>query len=185
MVKVIEEGYFFVEEVERVPRFDCKNYKSFEEAAEEVDEVLKEEVEAGWIVPWEGAELPRGISARGAIPKADSKEKRLIHDLSRPRGAAINDFVEIKHFRMDTVDLVAGWMTPGCYFFKVDIRHTYRNIPIHPENWELLAFRWNGEVWGHKVGVRIGNSSGDLDTIFGSGGVDVEEGRNGPLGSIY
>ena len=147
MVKVIEEGYFFVEEVERVPRFDCKNYKSFEEAAEEVDEVLKEEVEAGWIVPWEGAELPRGISARGAIPKADSKEKRLIHDLSRPRGAAINDFVEIKHFRMDTVDLVAGWMTPGCYFFKVDIRHAYRNIPIHPKNWELLAFRWNGEVW--------------------------------------
>lgn len=125
ILRVIQEGYRFVEEVEVVPRFDCENYRSFVEAGEDVNIVLKGEAEEGWIVPWEGVEPPRGISARGAVPKADSKEKRLIHDLSRPHGVAINDFVKVRRFRMDTVDLVAGWMSPGCYFFKVDIRHAY------------------------------------------------------------
>lgn len=147
IVSVIEDGYRFIDNKEVIPSFDCKNYESFEEERVEVARILGEEVEKGWIVPWEGDSLPRWISARGAVPKPDSVEKRLIHDLSRPLGRAVNDFVEVKHFFMDTVDLVASWMTPGCLFFKVDIRHAYRNIPIHPDNWELLAFRWDKGVW--------------------------------------
>ena len=55
-------------------------------------------MEKGWILKWVGKEKPRVISARGAIPKQDSPELRLITDLSRPVGGAVNEYVIPKTF---------------------------------------------------------------------------------------
>lgn len=146
ILQVVRFGFRFVDE-EEVSPVDCNNYSSFDEGGEAVDSVLRDEVKKEWIIPWTAPSLPRFIAARGAIPKGDSTELRLITDLSRPKGRSINDYVESQHFKMDTVDKVMGWMRPGCWLFKIDIRHAYRNIPIHPSNWEVTAFRWAEKIW--------------------------------------
>jgi len=48
---------------------------------------------------------------------------------------------------MTSVDVAMAWMRPGCWMFKVDIRHAYRNVGIHPECWTLTTFRWQGILW--------------------------------------
>ena len=34
----------------------------------------------------------------------------------------------------------------GTLLAKVDIQHTYRNIPVHPDDRILLAMRWNDKL---------------------------------------
>lgn len=149
---------------------DCPNYKSFDEGGEAVDSVLRDEVERGWIVPWVAPHKPRIISARGAIPKADSPELRLITDLSRPRGLSVNDYISVTHFKMHTVDMAMGWMRPGCWMFKIDIRHAYRNIPIHPSNWDVTAFRWLRQLW---MDLRLSFGLRSAPEIFGCFGHSI------------
>ncbi len=92
ILETIRHGYRFADP-EKVTPVDMRNYKSFEEGGEAVDRVLQDEVERGWIMKWVSKEMPRVISARGAVPKQDSSELRLITDYSRPKGKAVNDYV--------------------------------------------------------------------------------------------
>ncbi len=34
---------------------------------------------------------------------------------------------------------------------KIDIKHAYRNIPVHPDDRHLLAMRWQDEILVDKV----------------------------------
>lgn len=145
-MEVIKFGYIFLDG-ELKEEVDCPNYRSFEEGGEAVDSVLREEAAKQWILPWVAPHKPRFIAARGAIPKSDSPELRLITDLSRPSGRSVNDYIITTHFKMATVDMAMSWMRPNCWMFKIDIRHAYRNIPIHPSNWDLAAFRWRQQLW--------------------------------------
>ena len=82
---------------------------------------------------------PFHCSPIGAVVKKDSS-CRLIMDLSQPRGYAINegilkeDFaVQYTHFDVAT-DMVNA-QGSGCYMSKVDIKHTFRLLPVRPCDW--------------------------------------------------
>lgn len=81
------------------------------------------------------------IHALAAIPKS-AEEVRIIHDLSRPRGQAINDYITYLHYPWASLDNALRLVTPGCWMARVDIRQYYRHIPIDPTDWPLVAFRW-------------------------------------------
>ena len=75
---------------------------------------------------------PTIVSAVEAVPKADSEEIRLIHDCSQPKGSAVNDYADIDSFRYETIGDAIKLLKPGYYMAKVDLRHAYRNVSIHP-----------------------------------------------------
>ena len=84
----------------------------------------------------------------GAVMKKDGS-CRLVMDLSQPRGCSINEGILKEEFSVlyskfdDAIKLVwsAGM---GCYMCKVDIKHAFRLLPVHPSDWNLLGYSWDG-----------------------------------------
>ena len=35
-------------------------------------------------------------------------------------------------------------LVKGIFMSKLDIKSAFRNIPVHPSDWELLGMKWNG-----------------------------------------
>ena len=83
------------------------------------------------------------ISAVRAVSKADSEEIRLIHDCSQPKDSAVNDYADINSFRYETSDDAIKLLKPGYYMAKVDLRHAYRRVNIHPSNYAATGLKWN------------------------------------------
>jgi len=92
-------------------------------------------------------EPPTIVSALGAVPKPNSDQVRLIHDCSRPAGAALNDFATIDKLSFQTIDDAAQLVSPNCFFGKVDLQSAYRSVAIHPDDYPATGLHWtfNGE----------------------------------------
>ena len=104
---------------------------------DKVESTLVEEIAIGNHVVSEVK--PTIVSATGAVPKADSVEIRLIHDCSQPKGSAVNNYGDIDSFRYDAIKLIK----PGYYWAKVDLRHAYHSVNIHPSNYAATGLKWN------------------------------------------
>ena len=82
------------------------------------------------------------ISTLGAIPKPDSSEERLIHDCSRPMGRALNDYITTQSFKFQTLDDAIKLLRPNYFMAKIDLRHAYRSVPIHKNNYAATGLQW-------------------------------------------
>ncbi len=97
------------------------------------------------------------VSAFGVIPKKSKPGKwRLIVDLSAPEGHSVNDGIakewcSLSYVSIDKVIAALIALQPGALMAKIDIKHAYRNIPVHPQDRHLLAMQWKGEVLIDKV----------------------------------
>ena len=90
---------------------------------------------------------PTIISAIGAIPKPDSTEIRIIHDCSMPKGRGVNSYISVDKYKYQTIDDAVKLIRPGRWLAKIEIRHTYRHVGIHPAN--FLAYRFEmAFCWG-------------------------------------
>ena len=85
---------------------------------------------------------PTVVSALGAIPKPNSTEIRLIHDCSRPHGQAVNDYITTKAFKFQTLDDAIRLLKPRYYMAKIDLKHAYRSVPIHKDNYQATGCKW-------------------------------------------
>ena len=87
------------------------------------------------------------LSPIGGVPKLDGST-RFILDLSSPRGNSINDGIPKEPFSVkyvkfdDAVDMVA--LMRHTYIGKMDIRHAFRLCQVHPDDWPLLVYWWDG-----------------------------------------
>ena len=59
-----------------------------------------------------------------------------------PRGLGVNSYIDIEKQRFQTLDDAVKLVKPGYYLAKVDLRHAYRSIPVHPTNYTALGFKW-------------------------------------------
>ncbi|XP_057312267.1 uncharacterized protein LOC130653768 [Hydractinia symbiolongicarpus] len=109
-------------------------------ASSQVEKVLREEIAAGNYVI--SATKPLIVSALSAIPKPDTSEIRLIHDCSMPPGNGVNSYIDIERQKFQTLDEAARLLKPGYFMAKVDLRHAYRSVPVHPSNWPALGLKW-------------------------------------------
>lgn len=87
------------------------------------------------------------------IPKANQAGKwRLILDLSSPKGASVNDTIPselctLLYIIKDDAVVKIMELGKGCCLAKLDVEHAYRNIPVHPDDWSLIAMRWKKKIY--------------------------------------
>ena len=81
----------------------------------------------------------------GAIRKSSSKV-RLIHDASRPVGAALNDYAESEgSLSFQTINDAKDLLTHGAYVAKIDLKSAYRSVGIHPACFQATGLKWKFE----------------------------------------
>ena len=97
--------------------------------------------------------IPVHTRSFGMIPKRHQANKwRLIVDLSSSKGGSVNDGVECSLCSFDYIavtdiaDVVLG-LGRGALLAKSDIRHAYRQVPVHPDDRLLLGMWWQGLVF--------------------------------------
>ena len=122
---------------------EMDNYSSSTkpEARDKVEQTLREEIAEGkYIVT---LNRPTIVSALSAVPKAGSPELRLIHDCSMPVGRGVNSYVHsLDKFHFQTIDDAVKLVDKGYYLAKIDLRHAYRSVPIHPSNYTATGLKW-------------------------------------------
>ena len=84
---------------------------------------------------------PTIVSAIAAIPK-DDNGIRLIHDGSRPRGMAMNDYSVPDSVRFQTLTDACTIAKPGYWCAKVDLQVAYRSVCIHPDDYRVAWLKW-------------------------------------------
>ena len=97
------------------------------------------------------------ISPLNSVAKKDTSERRIILDLSFPKGRSINDHIS----KIEYLDRKMGLIFPrvddfvqliktkgrGCLLFKVDLRKAYRQVPICPSSYNLVAYMWKKHIF--------------------------------------
>ena len=99
------------------------------------------------------------ISPLLCVPKRDSVELRVVHDLSFPEGSSVNDGISSDHYldqffklRLPGIDRLVEFVNAkgrGCHVFKKDLRRAYRQIPIDPQDYPLLGLYIDGSLYFH------------------------------------
>ena len=84
---------------------------------------------------------PCMVSALGAIPKSNGGV-RLIHDCSRPTGAAVNDLATTEDFKFQSVDHAIKTIDRGHFMGKIDFKNAYRSVPISDKSQEVTGLSW-------------------------------------------
>lgn len=136
-------GFEVVDSVQSVPDYDSCNYPSVVVGPpnEYIGDLITKELTAGKYLVVQGK--PKCIHSLGAVEKSD-KTYRPITDCSRPKGEAVNNYMNNTHqsFVYNSVDDVSRMMRPGIYSATVDISSAYRAIPIREEHRQCQGIRW-------------------------------------------
>ena len=99
------------------------------------------------------------ISPLQCVPKRDSSEPRIVHDLSFPPDASVNSRIPSDSFlnepyklRLPGIDRLVSFVNQlgrGCHVFKKDLKRAYRQIPVDPADYHLLGMRIDGLFYFH------------------------------------
>ena len=138
----IHQGFQLLPKDANIRPAEMDNYFSTTNPAarDKVEETLLSEIEAGNYVSVAGK--PTIVSALGAVPKPDLDDLRLIHDCSMPFGKGVNSYIDIDKQKFQTIDDTVKLIKQGYFLAKVDLRHAYRSVPIHPSNYMALGLKW-------------------------------------------
>ena len=156
IVQGIKEGFCigFNYNKLRLTKPSTHNISAYEHP-EVVSEYLEEECLQGCIAgPFQTPPCPHTqLSSFGVIPKHHQKDKwRLILDLSSPELHSINDGIDsnlcsLTYVSTDDIARVIAHLGPGTLIAKTNVKHAYRQIPVHPEDRPLLGMRWKGNYY--------------------------------------
>ena len=140
------------------------NHKSALDASNQVTAKLLQEKELFRIAgPFDVRPPGLLLSPLASVPKRDSNDNRLIHDLSFPRGESVNDFIPreascvVYELVDNCIDIVCE-IGLGCEIAKADIKNAFRILPVHPDCYNLLGFQWLGQFYFDKC-IVMGCSS--------------------------
>ena len=65
--------------------------------------------------------------------------------------SALNRFVDVSHFQMETIQSVLLSIRPGDWMASIDLREAYLQVPVHPVSRPFLRFVSNGRVYQFKA----------------------------------
>lgn len=88
----------------------------------------------------------------GIVPKKEIGEFRLIHHLSYPDGASINDFIpdelcSVSYTTIDDAVQLIKALGRNCLLAKTDVASAFRILPVHPADHELLGIQFRGSFY--------------------------------------
>ena len=120
---------------------------------EVIDAALKRECEAGRILgPFSTPPLGNfRTSGLGLVPKHNGGW-RVIHHLSTRIGLSINDFIDpntysLSYCSVDDAYAFINQLGPGTLLSKIDLKDTFRLIPVHSADWNLLSIHWKQQFF--------------------------------------
>ena len=133
------------------------NHKSTMLHPEVTQKKLDIELELGRIAgPFKHPPLEKMVfSPLGIVPKKNSGEFRLIHDLSFPKGDSVNSHIDPQHSSVQyevldrCVEIIQS-IGKGCLVAKADLKDAFRIVPLAPAAYRLLGFKWKEEYYYDK-----------------------------------
>lgn len=140
---------------ERVYQFS-PNSKSATDRPDIVREKIQKELKLGRIIgPFDVCPFPNlKISPLALVPKKKPNSWRLIHNLSYPNrlevsvNAGISDeSASVQYASIDVAIHYIKHLGRTVYMGKTDILSAFRIIPVHPDDYELLGFHWEGKFY--------------------------------------
>ena len=141
-----------------------KNHKGATDFPEDIKNYFKKELKYNAVLgPFKSNPFDEdiAISPINSVPKKDSKERRVIVDLSYPENNSVNDGIS-KDFYLgnsisvsyptvdDFVKLIKS-KGKGCKIFKKDLKRAYRQLNVDPGDIHLLGYKWKGHLYFDKV----------------------------------
>ena len=127
-----------------------KNLRSATQFQPLLAQAVAKEVQRGHTAgPFSAPPFPiTHCSPIGAVEK-DDQTCRLVMDLSQPTGESINEFIpkepfSVRYSKFDDAVRMVLQSGRGCYMSKLDIKHAFRIIPVHPSQWHLLCYKFEG-----------------------------------------
>ena len=154
----------FSETLQRIARYGAKvsyegpeqrihwpNLVSAKDAPSVIDMDLQLNLQQGRVVEIQRLGPKFIISPLGLVPKPSGGYRR-IHHLSAPPKFSVNDHMTSQYGQLNYVlfnealDHVrkAG---NGAILVKQDLADAFRHIPIHPSDWWLFGFEWQGKLF--------------------------------------
>ena len=92
------------------------------------------------------------VSPMNTVPKDSSDERRVIVDLSWPKGASVNDGISkdvylgeeinLHYASVEQVCAMVNEIGPGAVIYKRDLRHAYRQVAVDPRDYRYLGYFW-------------------------------------------
>lgn len=137
-----------------------KNHKGAMEYPEEIEKYFQKEMRSKAIIgPFKTCPFSNGIkiSPLNSVPKKDTTERRVILDLSYPKGNSVNDLISKDFYLDNKIDLVYPKVDDliqlikvkgrGCLLFKIDLRKAFRQLPLCPSSYSLGAYVWKKHIF--------------------------------------
>ena len=95
------------------------------------------------------------VSPIGLVPKKAPNEYRMIHHLSYPEGSSVNDFIDpklcsVQYTSFDAAVEIVQELGQGCLLGKSDIKSAFRLLPVNPDDFELLGFKFKDKFYFDK-----------------------------------
>ena len=127
--------------------YETPNYVEQEHHGKVSDRVA-EELAAGRIAPTMRDRVT-GIAAIGVVDKQRSGfvKYRVVHDLSRPHGASVNDGIDMAKRKFASFASACNYLRPRAYMCKIDLANAYRSVPMRQHWWPRHALQWEGVVY--------------------------------------
>ena len=136
-----------------------KNHSSAREFSSHIDAYLKVEADKFAILgPFTVPPVtPIHLSPLMTRPKKDSDLRRVVVDLSWPRGMSLNDGIPMYEYlgkpvslTLPTVDYMAARVQElgeGCFMYKLDLSRGYRQLRLDPLDWPLTAIKHKNSMY--------------------------------------
>ena len=133
---------------------ESSNHKSAVEFPQHVQAYLQEEIKFGAILgPFSDHPIDDAhFSPFMTREKSNSDKRRVIIDLSWPKGASVNDGIHKDSYlatdfclTFPTVDHITQELKKfgrGCHIYKVDVSRAFRHVKLDPRDYDLLGLRW-------------------------------------------
>ncbi|KAK3089099.1 hypothetical protein FSP39_000774 [Pinctada imbricata] len=135
-----------------------KNLNSARGNPKVLNEIINSEISKGRAEgPFEFPPFPHlQCSPLGLVPKKEPGIFRLIHHLSYPEGASVNDgipqqFCTVKYQSIEDAVVLLKQIGKGALMAKTDIAEAFKNVPIHPSDFELLGFSFQNKFYFDKT----------------------------------
>lgn len=132
----------------------CGNLKSVLLRPEVVTSKLATEVALGRMAgPFKDLPIPAlRVSPLGLVPKKEPNKFRLIHHLSYPAGASVNDGIDADLCKVvyTSFDAALHWVRRygcGALLAKTDVEAAFRLLPVHPNSFCLLGCTWQDHFY--------------------------------------
>jgi hypothetical protein len=95
------------------------------------------------------------VSPIGLVPKKDSGEFRLIHDLSFPKGNSVNSNIDpfdsaVQYETLDHCVDILQKLGKNALMAKADLQDAFRNMPVHTDDHRFLGFIHQGKYFYDK-----------------------------------